>query len=127
MEKNAMIARTFIMLWLTGVLFLPVSAQAVNDYKLKPGAAGELCLSCHEAFKAGMESAYVHEPIAKGECSKCHNPHASNHGDLLYTEPERICLDCHKELLADAAISIHPVAAEGNCTSCHDPHTSMNR
>ncbi len=125
--RNAMIARTAAVLWLIGILFLPLSVNAENLYKLKPGADGDLCLTCHEAFKQKMKLRNVHAPIADGQCSECHNPHASNHGDLLYTEPERICLECHDDLLPDNTTSIHEVVAEGRCADCHDPHSSKNR
>lgn len=126
-RRDAMIARTAAVLWLIGVLFIPLSVQAENASKLLPGAGGDLCLTCHEAFQQKMKLRNIHAPIAEGQCSECHNPHASDHGDLLYTEPERICLECHDDLLPDKVTSVHKVVAEGNCTDCHDPHSSKNR
>lgn len=125
--RYAMIARITIVLWLIGVLFLPLSVQAENPYKLKPGAEGELCLTCHEAFRGKMELRHIHAPVADGQCSECHNPHASDHGDLLYTEPDRICLECHDDMLPGTLESIHEPVASGQCTDCHDPHSSKKR
>ena len=125
--RIAMIARATIVLGLIGVLFLPLNVQAQNPYKLKPGADGELCLTCHEAFLEKMKLRHIHSPISEGQCSECHNPHASKHGDLLNAEPQRICLTCHDDLLPNGVESIHEVVAQGSCTDCHDPHASRNR
>ena len=122
-----MIAKTAAALGLIIVLFMPLSAHAENPNKLKPGAEGELCLTCHEAFQEKMKLRHIHAPIAEGQCSECHNPHASNHGDLLSAEPDRICITCHDDLLPDGVKSIHEVVAQGSCTDCHDPHASRYR
>lgn len=119
-----MIAKSAAALGLIVVLCLPITAQAQNPNKLKPGAGGELCLTCHEAFTEKMKLRNIHSPIAEGQCSECHNPHASNHGDLLSADPARICTTCHDDLLPDTAASVHEVVAVGNCTDCHDPHAS---
>ena len=108
-------------------LLLPASTWAANDYKLKPGADGELCLSCHEVFQQKLKLRHVHEPAAEGQCSECHNPHASKHGALLHTEPNLICQECHDDLLPDKTVSVHEVVADGLCTDCHDTHASKNR
>ena len=118
---------TAVVLLLIGIMLLPIPVRAANDSRLKPGADGELCLSCHEAFQQKVKQRRVHAPIAEGQCSECHNPHASNHGALLYTEPDRICLECHDDLLPDQTVSIHGIVSEGRCTDCHDPHASENR
>ena len=122
-----MIAKTVAMMGLLIVFSLPLTAHAQNPSKLKPGAAGDLCLTCHEAFQEKMKLRHIHTPISEGQCSECHNPHASNHGDLLSTDPQLVCLTCHDDLLPEAATSVHEVVAEGNCTMCHDPHASKVR
>jgi len=101
-----------------------VSVQAEGKFKLKPGARGKLCLSCHTAFSAKMKARYIHTPLAEGECSGCHNPHASNHAVLMDGDADAICYKCHDSVIPENALSRHQVAADGQCVSCHDPHSS---
>lgn len=117
----------FTTLLLVGILVLPVAGSAAKDSRLKPGAGGELCLSCHEAFREKVELRHVHSPVEEGQCSECHNPHASKHGALLFEEPDRVCIECHDDLLPGKTASVHKVVADGKCTECHDPHASENR
>jgi len=126
-RRNDMIAKTTAALGLLVLLSLPVSAHAQNPSKLKPGGDGEICLTCHEAFQLKMKLRHIHTPISEGQCTECHNPHASNHGGPLSADPRQICLECHDDLLPEAARSVHEVVAEGNCTDCHDPHASKIR
>jgi predicted CXXCH cytochrome family protein len=69
-------------------------------------------------------SLHVHDPVMKGECTACHNPHGSNIRRLVNANSVGdMCLSCH----ASAAEHLHkhtPVA-QGDCTSCHRAHTSM--
>ncbi|MDT8405434.1 cytochrome c3 family protein [Sulfuriflexus sp.] len=73
-----------------------------------------------------MNAKHVHTPLAQGDCSGCHNPHASNHGMLLDADADSICYNCHDNVVPEGAVSSHQVAADGNCVSCHDPHSSDN-
>lgn len=97
------------------------------EYKLKPGAAGKLCINCHTAFQEKMQKPYVHTPLKKGECTGCHNPHATDHGKLLSAGTESICASCHKSIIPSNAKSTHKVVADGQCVKCHDPHSSANK
>ena len=75
------------------IVFLAVpQARAAKDFKLKPGARGKICVSCHDAFEDILKKRFVHTPLAKGDCSGCHNPHASKHALLLAAEASQICL-----------------------------------
>lgn len=102
------------------------NALAEGPYKLKPEATGKVCFDCHTAFEGKMQAEYVHTPLAMGECTGCHNPHASNHGMLLSGPQDTICFSCHEQMVPDQAVSLHPAAAAGNCVACHDPHASDN-
>jgi DmsE family decaheme c-type cytochrome len=93
-------------------------------YKLKPGAAGKLCLQCHDAFKEKLTKPSIHTPLKKGECIGCHNPHASDHGKLLAADLINICATCHKTMIPADAKSVHKPVGEGTCTKCHDPHSA---
>ncbi len=121
--------RTFLHILLLAGFFLGFSSafvQAEGKFKLKPGAKGKLCLSCHPSFNAKMKNKHVHTPLAEGDCSGCHNPHASNHGMLMAADANAICYSCHENVVPMDARSSHQVAADGKCISCHDPHSSAN-
>ena len=106
-----------------GMLCAGRPAPAQEKFKLKPGAKGKACLTCHVTFQEKLKSPFVHTPVKGGECSGCHNPHASSHGKLLEAEPARICSRCHTVVPKKAA-SVHSIVRDGNCTACHDPHAS---
>ncbi len=106
----------------------------------------ELCFRCHD--KQVGES--VHAPYAAGECTQCHDPHASDYPRQLKAKLNDICLRCHldgtmpAEMQSSAArvyldkdhvfghpYSGHPVgghpdplnpSTEMTCLSCHVPH-----
>ena len=102
-------------------------AEAKNPFNLAPGARGKLCLSCHEGFKKTMNKKFIHTPLAEGDCTGCHNPHAADHGKLLAEDATQICFSCHDGLVPVNARSSHQIVSEGKCVSCHDPHASDNK
>ncbi len=105
----------------------PASSQDDNKFKLKPGAKGKICLTCHTAFQEKMSLPYVHTPVKSGDCSDCHNPHTSDHGKLMAADTGGICLTCHDGIVPAAAQSVHKVVVAGQCVKCHDPHAAKNR
>jgi predicted CXXCH cytochrome family protein len=95
-----------------------------------------LCGSCHaDTIKRQAKSVSKHEPVKKGECSSCHDPHASNNvfmtkGAYQY----ELCLSCHDW----GKHSSHPSGEKSRdprnknlalgCTSCHRSHgTEFNK
>jgi predicted CXXCH cytochrome family protein len=101
---------------------------------------GELCQSCHEPYtpkELGRLGARIHAPVARGECSACHEPHASRGKALLKDTGNALCRRCH-----DPARHSHALAPRGtsgfatvpadwprdgaqfSCTGCHRPHSS---
>jgi predicted CXXCH cytochrome family protein len=115
-------------LGLVAVTALPApAAPAVNKFRLKPGAAGKVCLDCHPDFAAKLTSKFVHTPVKSGDCAGCHSAHTSAHGKLLSSSTKSICLTCHDGVIPAKAVSTHKVVLEGNCTTCHDPHASPNK
>jgi predicted CXXCH cytochrome family protein len=83
-----------------------------------PGAPGEA--------DAGREAVllHVHDPVMKGECTSCHNPHGSNIRRLINADTVgQMCLSCHESATTHA--HQHTPVAQGDCTSCHRAHTSM--
>ena len=103
------------------------AAPAGNPFKLKAGAKGKACLACHTDFAATTQKAFVHTPVKNGDCSDCHDPHASDHGKLLAAAPDAICQSCHADVVPAKSQSVHPDVIAGNCVKCHDPHASANK
>jgi predicted CXXCH cytochrome family protein len=116
---------SFVLLLIVS-LFLFSPAYPKNQFKLKPGAAGKICLTCHETFQEKLKSPSVHTPVKTGECSGCHDPHTSSHGKLLAADPNKICSGCHEGVAPEKALSLHKAVSEGNCVTCHDPHAAKN-
>jgi predicted CXXCH cytochrome family protein len=107
--------------------FLPLSiGYAQGKYKLKEGAAGKICLSCHEGLQEKMQKPFVHTPLADGDCVGCHNPHTSTYEMLMAAPADTICYTCHDSVVPDEPASVHQVVADGECISCHDPHAADN-
>jgi predicted CXXCH cytochrome family protein len=107
------------------VAFLVASpADAANEFKLRPGARGKLCVRCHEDFGEVLKRRFVHTPIAKGDCAGCHNPHTSDHERLLSRPTGEMCQNCHDDMVPAEPRSSHQVFVEGECMSCHDPHAA---
>ncbi|MGE5172524.1 MAG: cytochrome c3 family protein, partial [Betaproteobacteria bacterium] len=104
-----------------------IRSDAQDKFKLKPGAQGKICLSCHTAFSEKLKNAFVHTPLKRGECIGCHSPHTSSHGKLLASDTNTICSTCHDAVIPEKAKSSHKVVAEGGCVKCHDPHASANK
>lgn len=94
---------------------------------LNPGARGKLCFECHSNLEGMLKKASVHTPLAKGDCTGCHNPHTANYPGLFDRNKETICNKCHTDIIPKEAKSTHKVVEEGKCILCHDPHSSDNK
>lgn len=103
------------------------SGQGPDKYKLKEGAKGKICLTCHVSFQDKMKEPFVHTPLRRGECSGCHNPHTSARKKLLGDTVERMCLRCHPAIPGREAASVHAAVSQGKCVQCHDPHAAQNK
>jgi predicted CXXCH cytochrome family protein len=106
---------------------LLASVYAQGKYKLKTGAKGEICLTCHVTFKETLKKKFIHTPLAEGDCTGCHSPHTSDHEGLMAADPNVICSTCHDDIAPAGAVSTHQVVAEGKCVLCHDPHASDHK
>ena len=115
-----------VVLGATFLLVLAATGWAAqeNPYRLRQGASGETCLECHIDAQEFNQQKNVHDPVKSGDCTACHSPHASDHGALLKSEMEPLCLECHSDVLPDDALTVHGVITEQGCTACHDPHAS---
>ncbi len=94
-------------------------------------APKKLCASCHQkltpaVYKAISTAKYQHEPVAKGECTKCHAPHGSPVASLLKGKGIKLCGECHEDLAYDIAESknLHGPVKTGSCNECHNVHGS---
>jgi predicted CXXCH cytochrome family protein len=106
------------------LLSLHSSAKAQNKFNLKPGAERGVCLGCHPSIQEKLKDPYVHSALKFMGCTECHNPHTSNHKDLLDESLKKICFKCHGDIIPKNARSVHQVVAQGECVRCHDPHAS---
>ncbi|MBA3013352.1 MAG: hypothetical protein FP815_00150, partial [Desulfobulbaceae bacterium] len=124
----------------------------------------DLCISCHSDKKSTsakapknialeLKKTFVHEPVAQGDCSGCHDPHGSKflklltgpYPDTFYAPYDQdlydLCFSCHdKELLTSQNTSkatsfrngpanLHNLHASiprkgRTCKTCHQPHAS---
>ncbi len=96
---------------------------------LEEGA--KLCFSCHEEEESSIiNNKYVHKPVAKGECSECHEVHSSNNPKLIYAKSPDLCYFCHDKLeksIDESAIVHSPATDIGGCIGCHSPHSSSRK
>jgi predicted CXXCH cytochrome family protein len=86
-----------------------------------------LCWMCHGGLGYQLTMSNEHPPFEKGQCTSCHDPHASMVKPVLKGETVTLCVSCHRvydELLAS---DIHPPFGQLQCTSCHHPHASNYR
>lgn len=115
--------------------------QAESDqHSFKMLAEGsELCTMCHDRnlFKGEV----VHGPVGKGECTKCHDPHATEHYKQTRAALPDLCFECHsktqkvtkgkelpspQETYEDEKTVHHLPFGIGQCTMCHEAHASPN-
>ncbi|NTW88078.1 MAG: cytochrome C [Desulfobulbaceae bacterium] len=90
----------------------------------------EVCLKCHDDFKAQMKGKFfIHAPVKNGPCTSCHDPHGSQNAKLLKNKTPDLCMGCHKEMEKKLKSKIvhKPLTQEGGCTSCHDVHFSNGK
>jgi predicted CXXCH cytochrome family protein len=80
----------------------------------------KICYSCHGQFKPKK---LIHNPVAEGECTACHNPHGSPYKFQLLEQGSALCFNCHDEALVSKKY-VHGPAAVGGCVACHEPHTA---
>ncbi|MDX1776626.1 MAG: cytochrome c3 family protein [Desulfobulbales bacterium] len=88
-----------------------------------PVFAQQVCFQCHD--RTAFQQARVHQPIAAGKCTVCHNPHVARHSGLLHEQTDDLCYSCHTEEQKQFTRNVvHDPVRKGNCTACHDPHSA---
>jgi predicted CXXCH cytochrome family protein len=78
-----------------------------------PVAARQLCLKCHkDPFAADSRPGQDgHPPVV---CTVCHQPHQSEHINLLKDTPEGICSLCHSgEMMEPVGFHHQPIRRQG--------------
>jgi len=95
--------------------------KAPNQHAFKPLPAkmGPVCLNCHDELAEARK--VRHSPFRSGSCTRCHDPHQSDHPSLLRQPPPALCVGCHDDLNLDQKV-VHGPVGQGKCLECHDPH-----
>lgn len=120
-----------------------VESRAQETYVGLHQEGSGLCFQCHqqEQFRS------PHFPYSSGNCTRCHEPHASKHARLLRASVNDLCLKCHlrkaesvtSRYLPTIVLTSdnlghpfrgHPVSGKPNpltgeemsCVSCHLAH-----
>ena len=57
--------------------------------------ASDVCFQCHK--QSLFQKKVVHQPLSKGQCTACHNPHVAPHEGLLKENIKNLCFSCHKK------------------------------
>jgi predicted CXXCH cytochrome family protein len=106
------------------VFILGVSAGAME---------AEDCMGCHcdkSIAKRGRQHLYIDPakfagtPHAQEGCPSCHASVSDSHPDDGVRPSRASCKDCHEDVEAEYAKSVHGFNAI--CTDCHSPHAVMN-
>jgi predicted CXXCH cytochrome family protein len=84
----------------------------------------QLCYNCHKEYSA--LAAWVHGPVATGNCLLCHEPHKAKNESLLRKPVPELCFQCHEEQ-AIRQIKNHAEASYARCIDCHEGHASTTR
>jgi predicted CXXCH cytochrome family protein len=94
--------------------------HAVEGGKLAQKDQKEACYACHNDFSKAEDGkkVFLHDPVAKGECTGCHDPHYAARPKLQ--KPGKGCLECHDAFPSKG--TVHRPVARGECTGCHSPH-----
>jgi predicted CXXCH cytochrome family protein len=64
----------------------------------------------------------LHQAVADGNCTTCHDPHHSTQPSLIRPTAEKICIGCHNP--QELPRPEHPVVVRGDCLLCHQGHDS---
>lgn len=84
----------------------------------------DVCFSCHTNFKE--KYAYIHGPVAAGECTSCHLPHSADNKELVRRKGQDLCLYCHTKTLV-MKNSAHADIGNSSCLQCHNAHGGKDR
>lgn len=88
-----------------------------------------LCYKCHTDYNA--TSAFVHGPVAVGQCLFCHpfmgrGPHRGQNRYLLRKPVPQLCYLCHDKQTIES-ITEHPSDVLSECLACHEAHSDSTK
>lgn len=87
----------------------------------------QLCWMCHGDMGPKRNETYAHAPFKNGNCTDCHDPHASDFDILLTMDVRDLCITCHRLGPELQRAQVHAPVEGMFCTNCHDPHASTFR
>ncbi|MBW2735740.1 MAG: hypothetical protein JRH20_25420 [Deltaproteobacteria bacterium] len=116
---------------ITGFMFLAISlcwsgftAQAQSTTSKTRGSGA--CASCHDTAAQAVKQAFVHGPVAVGQCRTCHTTHVRGGRSKLVATGPRLCFRCHDAKRLDSR-AVHRAQGGLGCVACHQPHGSKHR
>ena len=69
---------------------------------------------------------FLHDPVAKGKCLDCHDPHGSASPSQIRLSPVvKLCNDCHDPVSKKE--HVHDPVSKGECLDCHTAHGSKEQ
>lgn len=80
------------------------------------------CAKCHQETRT--QYAYMHGPVATGECRLCHSPHESSVKFLMNDASPALCVSCHDAEFLPQNID-HEISRD--CLECHVGHGGEKR
>ncbi len=84
-----------------------------------------LCAECHDGRTAPnpLEGlAWLHGPVAAGDCLACHQPHhPTGQAAFLRRRGDALCTECH-DALAPTPDGAHAQLGQVSCLKCHEAH-----
>ncbi len=88
-------------------------------------SAADLCYGCHGQLRKEFAKKTVHDPVRKGRCTACHDPHTSNQDKFLKDRVNNLCLGCHTKLAQEMTRGhVHSLLLRDKCIACHNPHAT---
>ena len=102
-----------------------VKVEAGTSYLVAPES--ELCWTCHGSMGKKLADEFQHRPFATGQCTSCHDPHASDDEVLLAAAPNQICFTCHPigdEINRAQTHTLRPRRGGASTATTHMPPTS---
>ncbi|MHC4975045.1 MAG: cytochrome c3 family protein [Planctomycetota bacterium] len=128
LSSNSCAQECHVEIWNRPVMHGPASSDCsvchvqgspdVHDFFLIADS-NELCIRCHQIPHQDM----AHTPVSEGQCLSCHDPHGSEHPNVLVSSPAQLCSQCHQDQFANAA-HVHGPVAIGACAVCHNSHSA---
>lgn len=105
----------------TVLVFAAISTASAQPVRPEKFAGNCSDTGCHADLSKGP---VLHSPVEKGACDACHQPkEGAEHKFQFTTAPDKLCAECHDDLLEGLTL-VHGPVAVGQCTACHDPHRS---